>query len=85
MMSSCFPQSRLLRPHLLASAVSAVVMMIATTPAQAQFPAPTPHSQQAFDPAASFTSRWTRADARQIKAMSLPTTVGGNSLSHRPG
>ncbi|MFP3560270.1 glycoside hydrolase family 68 protein, partial [Paraburkholderia sp. SIMBA_049] len=55
-------------------------MIIATTPAQAQFPAPTPHSQQAFDPAASFTSRWTRADARQIKAMSLPTTVGGNSL-----
>ena len=40
------------------------------------FPAPTVHTQEAFDPAAQFTSRWTRADARQIKAMSDPGAPG---------
>ncbi|TQM61656.1 levansucrase [Humibacillus xanthopallidus] len=44
-------------------------------PAQAVpgFPEPTPHTQKAYDPAADFTAKWTRADARQIKAMSDPT------------
>lgn len=37
------------------------------------FPAPTEHTQQAYDPEGDFTARWTRADARQIKAMSDPT------------
>lgn len=36
------------------------------------FPAPTEHTQQAYDPEEAFTSRWTRADARQIQAMSDP-------------
>jgi levansucrase len=36
------------------------------------FPAPTVHTQQAYDPEAEFTARWTRADARQLKAMSDP-------------
>lgn len=40
------------------------------------FPAPTVHTQEAFDPAADFTSRWTRADARQIEAMSDPDAPG---------
>lgn len=38
-------------------------------------PAPTVHTQQAYDPAADFTARWTRADARQIAAMSDPTAA----------
>nr|WP_081472724.1 glycoside hydrolase family 68 protein [Burkholderia ambifaria] len=80
MVYRCSPRTRLAHSGLLARAVSAALLAIVAAPAQAQFPAPTPHSQQAFDPAASFTSRWTRADARQIKAISLPTTVGGNSL-----
>lgn len=37
------------------------------------FPDPTEHSQEAFAPDDDFTSRWTRADARQLKAMSDPT------------
>ncbi|MGO3797554.1 MAG: glycoside hydrolase family 68 protein, partial [Pauljensenia sp.] len=36
------------------------------------FPAPTVRSQQAYDPEDDFTARWTRADARQIQAMSDP-------------
>lgn len=36
------------------------------------FPAPTVHTQQAYDPEAEFTAKWTRADARQLKAMSDP-------------
>jgi levansucrase len=45
------------------------------------FPLPTIHTQKAYDPASSFTSRWTRADAMQIKAHSNPNVgVGQNSL-----
>lgn len=52
-----------------------------TASAQSGFPTPTPHSQQAFDPDANFTARWTRADARQIEAMSDPSVPAGqNSL-----
>jgi levansucrase len=44
-------------------------------------PQPTPHTQAAYAPTADFTARWTRADARQIKAMSDPAVqVGQNSL-----
>ena len=44
------------------------------------FPEPTTHTQEAFDPVtSSFTSRWTRADARQILAMSDPTAPDGVS------
>ncbi|PAJ81550.1 glycoside hydrolase 68 family protein [Burkholderia ubonensis] len=76
------PRIRSASSHSLADAVSSALLIIAASHAHAQFPgpAPTPHSQQAFDPTADFTSRWTRADARQIKVNSLVTTVGGNSL-----
>ncbi|MEW1807215.1 glycoside hydrolase family 68 protein [Pseudarthrobacter sp. NPDC080039] len=58
-------------------------------PATQQLPAPTPgfalptnHTQQAFDPASDFTSKWTRADAKQIMAQSDPTVAPGqNSMS----
>lgn len=61
--------------------------LIAAAPAQAQigpgedcdpvtgercFPEPTEHTQEAFDPAEDFTSRWTRADAMQMQRMSDP-------------
>ncbi|WP_258058789.1 glycoside hydrolase family 68 protein [Rathayibacter rathayi] len=36
-------------------------------------PQPTVHSQQAFAPEDNFTSKWTRADARQIKRLSDPS------------
>lgn len=49
--------------------------------AQDGIPNPTPHSQVAFAPETNFTARWTRADARQIEAMSDPTVAAGeNSL-----
>ncbi|MGC5225367.1 glycoside hydrolase family 68 protein [Micromonospora sp. DT81.3] len=35
-------------------------------------PEPTVHTQEAFDPEDDFTSRWTRADARQIERLSDP-------------
>ncbi|MBB2176167.1 glycoside hydrolase family 68 protein [Gluconacetobacter johannae] len=45
------------------------------------FPLPSIHTQQAYDPAADFTSRWTRADALQIKAhSSTSVAVGQNSM-----
>ncbi|GBR32540.1 levansucrase [Komagataeibacter oboediens DSM 11826] len=45
------------------------------------FPAPTTHTQQVYSPFDTFTSRWTRADARQIKARSDPNVaVGANSM-----
>ncbi|RFD18614.1 glycoside hydrolase family 68 protein [Komagataeibacter melaceti] len=48
------------------------------------YPRPTIHTQQAYSPFDSFTSRWTRADARQIKARSsLTNPTGGNSLPAR--
>ena len=40
-----------------------VDQMPAPTPG---FPLPTKHTQKAYDPAADFTSKWTRADAKQI-------------------
>ena len=36
-------------------------------------PQPTVHSQQAFAPEDNFTSKWTRADARQLKRLSDPS------------
>jgi len=44
------------------------------------FPLPTIHSQQAYDPQDSFTAKWTRADAMQIKAHS-DTSVGAGQNS----
>lgn len=53
--------------------------MPASTPG---FPLPTVHTQQAYDPAADFTSKWTRADAKQIMAQSNPNVAPGqNSMS----
>ncbi|TCV93344.1 levansucrase [Luteibacter rhizovicinus] len=49
-----------------------------TTPAVI-FPKPTPHTQQAYNPADAFTSRWTRADSRQIAAMSDSTVPAGRN------
>jgi levansucrase len=37
------------------------------------FPDPSVHTQQAYPPDSDFTSRWTRADARQLKAISNPS------------
>lgn len=37
------------------------------------FPEPTVHTQEAYPYDSAFTSRWTRADARQLAAMSDPT------------
>ena len=46
------------------------------------FPLPTKHTQKSYDPAADFTSKWTRADAKQIMAQSDSTvTPGKNSMS----
>ncbi|HEY5834679.1 glycoside hydrolase family 68 protein [Streptomyces sp.] len=45
---------------------------VSTAAPVAGFPAATTHTQQAHDPEENFTSRWTRADAMQIKAMSNP-------------
>src|ERR1700736_4525548 len=69
-----------------AGLISGFLLVAANTPAIAQsaadgFPAPTPHSQQAYDPESSFTMRWTRADVRQIKAQSHTATAADkNSL-----
>ncbi|ACB95643.1 Levansucrase [Beijerinckia indica subsp. indica ATCC 9039] len=49
--------------------------------AQSGYPIPTPHSGQAYDPFADFTAKWTRANARQIKAQShVPVSPDQNSL-----
>lgn len=58
----------------------------AATLAQAEptpgFPEPTEHSQEAFDPESDFTSKWTRADARQIMAQNdTGVARGENSMS----
>lgn len=66
----------------------AAMSSVCAVPAHAQisspvsgFPAPTPHTQQAYDPEGSFTMRWTRADIRQILAQShTATAVDKNSL-----
>ncbi|WP_408887123.1 glycoside hydrolase family 68 protein [Kozakia baliensis] len=45
------------------------------------FAGPTVHTQRAYDPQSSFTARWTRADAIQIKAHSNPNVgTGQNSI-----
>lgn len=72
---------RRLRAAGIAAAAATVATLIAAAPATAAdepdavpgFPAPTQHSQQAYDPTDDFTAKWTRADARQIQAMSDPT------------
>lgn len=60
----------------LATAASLLAGAGTTTSASAagtDFPQPTVHTQKAYDPEKSdFTARWTRADARQLKAMSDP-------------
>lgn len=63
-------------------AASALAFHTAGAHAQtAGAPAPTPHTQQAYDPEGSFTMRWTRADIRQIAAQSHTTNaVDKNSL-----
>jgi levansucrase len=74
------------RIRLRAGLVSGFLLVGASAPAMAQsaaagFPAPTPHSQQAYDPESAFTMRWTRADVRQIKAQSHTATAADkNSL-----
>lgn len=70
------------RRSLSALVIAASVLAASTTAfAQDGFPTPTPHTQQAFDPESSFTSKWTRADARQIAALSDSTVPAGqNSL-----
>ncbi len=45
---------------------------VAATDAVPGFPQPTEHTQKAYSPTDNFTSRWTRADAKQLKAMSDP-------------
>lgn len=65
--------------------IAALATTLAAAPfhasAAADVPRPTAHTQQAHDPESDFTSRWTRADARQIAAMSDPGVVPGtNSL-----
>ncbi|WP_422863018.1 glycoside hydrolase family 68 protein [Endosaccharibacter trunci] len=50
-------------------------------PTESGFPAPTRHTGVAYDPEQAFTAKWTRADARQIRAMSNPNvTTGSNSM-----
>lgn len=75
------PRRRLRRAAAIIAATAAAATLLAASPASAAvepvpvpgFPAPTAHSQQAYDPTDDFTAKWTRADARQIAAMSDPT------------
>ncbi|RXZ68005.1 glycoside hydrolase family 68 protein [Agromyces albus] len=76
------PRRRGLVGVIVAAALVATAFTAASAPAAAEeepipavpgYPAPTDHTQQAYDPEDDFTSRWTRADARQLKAMSDPT------------
>lgn len=61
--------------------LGAVVLTSQPATAAGDHPVPTPHSGAAHDSTEDFTSRWTRADARQIKAQSDPNvTSGANSL-----
>jgi len=71
--------TRALKRIMLATAISgsAVTALLAPPTGQVQaavpgYPEPTQHTQQAHDPASDFTAKWTRADARQLKAMSDP-------------
>ncbi|WP_082190244.1 glycoside hydrolase family 68 protein [Frateuria defendens] len=71
------------RPRALGVLLSTALASVVAAPVAlaADFPFPTPHTQEAHDPAAAFTSLWTRADASQIKAMSNPSVpTGQNSL-----
>ncbi|PRY62994.1 levansucrase [Knoellia remsis] len=62
-----------LTSNVAAAAPAPAAAPAATAPAPVGgFPAPTKHSQKAYSPFADFTSKWTRADARQLKAMSDP-------------
>ncbi|WP_215769108.1 glycoside hydrolase family 68 protein [Gluconobacter sp. P5B12] len=55
--------------------------MLQRIPVEQGYPQATPHTGDAHDPDEAYTSIWTRADARQIKAMSNPNvTTGANSL-----
>ncbi len=50
-------------------------------PLEQGYPTPTNHTGEAHDPEEAYTSQWTRADARQIKAMSNPNVpTGANSM-----
>lgn len=63
------------------AALGGAVLAAQPATAAGSFPQPTPHSGQAYAPDASFTSKWTRADARQIAAQSDPSVpAGANSL-----
>lgn len=64
-----------------ASLVAGLLSAFGAAHAQSQGPMPTAHTQEARDPMSNFTAKWTRADARQIKKMSIvPSAVGQNSL-----
>ncbi|WP_243076528.1 glycoside hydrolase family 68 protein [Microbacterium sp. SS28] len=69
---------RLLAGGLATSALVAVALVGNTGAALADpglqdGPEPTTHTQEAFAPDADFTSKWTRADAKQLKRLSDPT------------
>ncbi|WP_456287144.1 glycoside hydrolase family 68 protein [Microbacterium sp. JZ70] len=83
MVSTQRTRRRLLGVALALSALSATVIAgpaIAAPAATALdavpgFPAPTEHTQEAYDPLSDFTAKWTRADAMQIQAMSDPNAA----------
>ncbi|MFH8252325.1 glycoside hydrolase family 68 protein, partial [Microbacterium sp. B2969] len=69
---------RLLASGLVTSALVATTLVAGTTTALADpglqdGPQPTTHTQEAFAPESDFTSKWTRADAKQLKRLSDPT------------
>jgi len=63
-------------PGITAIVLGGLIASVAVAPpawsAVPGFPDPTEHTQEAYAPEADFTARWTRADARQLKAMSDP-------------
>jgi levansucrase len=65
--------SALLTAALVATAVFAGSTTATAAPDLQDGPEPTVHSQKAYSPTANFTSRWTRADARQLERLSDPT------------
>ncbi len=54
-------------------------VMPAHIPLEGGFPQPTYHTGIAHDVNENYTTRWTRADARQIKAISDPTVADGQN------
>ncbi|MBR0559227.1 glycoside hydrolase family 68 protein [Neokomagataea sp. TBRC 2177] len=54
-------------------------VMPAHIPLENGFPQPTVHTGVAHDVNENYTARWTRADARQIKAMSNPNVADGQN------